>query len=223
MKPYQVILIIIVILGLGVGGYYLIKKKNNAAKNTVTAPTFDPYNVTYASKEPAQKALNQTYTNDAHKIIINYPDGWTLEDLGGPKNVTDPLVRENIAYVYDPANEVIKAGATVKLIRFVLEKNTKIKTQSDWFNYVKAKIDSFMTEKSLIDELGYQLISVDKIDSINGHFVVQENYTLKNDVRARDYYVFANDLYQFIFQANKDSFDKYANYFDKIAQSFNIK
>jgi hypothetical protein len=230
MKPYVYILII-VLIGLGIGGYYFFNKsKNNAATGTlvtpVLAPTEAPADAITVTSSPNVN-VDQTFSNSDYKIIFQYPGSWKNEDLGGEKNVTEPLTRENVFFIYDPIDssksDQKQAKATLKLLRFVLESNVSINSADDWYNYIKEKVDNFVGNKTLIDETGYNLISLDKVNDINGNYTVRENYTLKDNVKGSDYYIYAKDLYQFVFEAKEIYFDKYQTMLDQIVNSFNIK
>lgn len=231
MKPYMYFLIIILI-GLGIGGYYLINKNKdkNTASNANATPslvsTVAPTDAITVTSSPSTN-VDQTFTNPDHKISFQYPGSWKIEDLGGEKNVTEPLTRENIFFAYDPIDpnklDQKQAKATLKLLRFVLEPGTNINSLDDWYQYVKGKIDSFASNQTLIDETGYNLISLEKVNDINGHFAVRENYALKDSVKGSDYYIYANDLYQFVFEAKEIYYDKYQSMLEQIINSFNIK
>lgn len=224
MKSFIYLLIIVIIVGLGAGGYILMKKnkKNTPVTNEVSIP---PEAIDVTSSPITD--TNQTFTNSDHGLSFKYPASWKTEDLGGEKNVTEPLVRENIFFIYDPIDsnkpDQKEAKATLKALRFVVEPDVKISSEDDWYQYIKGKVDNFIANKTLVDETGYQLISLEKVDEVNGRYTVYEDYTLENDVRGRDYYIYAKDLYQFIFEAKTIYFDKYTSMLEQIVGSFNVK
>ena len=223
MKPSVVVIIIVLIIGLGIGGYFWMKagKKNSETENVKTPELQE----TTASNNPqgdsSKVDFSEVFKNDDLKISLKYPKGWKTKDLGGDKNVTEPLVRENVLFVYDPVDPTSEqAKASLKFLRFVLENGIKINSGDDWYNYVKDKVNKFTEQTDLVSEVGYKLISLEKVKDINGHFAVREDYTLKDNVRGRDYYIYATDIYQYVFETLESNFNYYQPIFDTIAQSF---
>jgi len=204
----KILIFILIIVLAGVAYYYFKKSKTNNVE------------VKYVQPTAINESVDTTFKNDTYKISFMYPGVWKSQDLGGDKNITEPLIAENITYFIDPSRDDSKIGASLKVLKYVLEPDKKIKTSDDWYKYIKARSDQFATQKDLIDEIGYKLISLDKLSDINGHFVVRENYTRKDNVRGQDFYVYAGNLYQFIFKCNTDTYDIYSPIFDKVIKSF---
>jgi len=221
MKPYVVIIIVVLVIALGVGGYFWMKKNNSKNTSTSEKPALEKNGSSALDSSPTD--LSQEFLSASHGVSFKYPSLWKSKDIDGDKNVTSPLTRENIAYLYEPVSSSDKALSTMELLRFVIEPNETIKSVDDWYNYIKAKVDKFVGQKDLTDEVGYNLISLEKVDDINGKWTVREDYTLKDNVRGRDYYIYTGDIYQFVFEVNQSDFTSYEQLFKNIAYSFNIK
>lgn len=215
MKKILMWVIPIIIL-VGLGGYYAYWKISNKP--------FTPS----APKEVSSSSEIKTkvYTNSDHKLTIKYPESWKNADLGGDKDITEPLLRENIVYFYDPENlenkkDAQSAKVAVNILRFVSE-NKDINTSDDWFNYIKKKIDDYTNTLGKLND--YANISVTK-GEVNGKWAVVEEYTEPDTTRSRDFYIYnpdKNEFYQLITWAPKDLYDKFLPYFDSIINSFKI-
>lgn len=220
MKPYMIVVIIILIIGLGIGVYFLIKKsgkKEPVQQNTPALQSGSQENI------PKESELTQEFKNDDLKLSLKYPKNWQTKDLGGDKNVKEPLVRENIFFAYDPVNSQSDSSqANLKVLRFVPEPDKKINSQDDWYNYIKGKVDDYISNAEVVGETGYKFISLDKVEDINGHYTVREDYNLKDNVRGRDYYIYAQDIYQFIFECVENNFNSYSPIFEQIVKSFSV-
>lgn len=170
------------------------------------------------------KITTKEFTNSDHKITISYPANWQEKDLGGDKNVTDPLTRENIAFFYLPGTEVSKNDfasslVSAKSLRFVLSSDTKINSQDDWYNYIDKLVKDYQNNSILSSD--YQLLSLDNGDKIDNKYVVVENYIEQDTSRGKDYYIYNNgELYQFVTKAPKAYYDKFSPYIEKIVNSF---
>lgn len=219
IKPYlNGIIMFILVIGIGFGVYYLVKLSKQSEQSSPEE------NISYSQDVPSQPEFNQEYKNEDHHLSLKYHQAWKTKDLGGEKNVTTPLVRENIIFLYDPIDpdKEDEVGASLKLLRFVLEPEKKIESADDWYDYVKEKVDDFIADKELTEEIGYKLISLEKHNDINGYWVIQEDYKRKDNLRGRDFYIYAEDLYQFVCKSNQDNFDFYSSYFEEIVNSFTI-
>jgi len=216
MKKILIWVIPIIVL-VGAGGYYAYWKINNkpftpSAPKEVSSP---------------EEIKTKIYTNSDHKITIKYPESWRNADLGGDKNITEPLTRENIVYFYDPENladkkDVQSAKVGVNVLRFVPE-NKDIATADDWFNYIKKKVDDYTDTLGKLND--YTSISVTPSE-INGKWAVVENYYEPTATRSRDFYIYnpdKNEFYQLITWAPRDLYDKFLPYFDLIVNSFEIE
>jgi len=215
MKKILIWVIPIIILA-GVGGYYAYWK--------ISSKPFTPSAPKEVSSADAIKT--NVFTNSDHKITIKYPEGWEKSDLGGDKNVTEPLLRENIVYFYDPANlenkkDVQSTKVGVNVLRFVSE-SKDINSADDWFNYIKKKVDDYTETLGKLND--YTGISVTKSE-VNGKWAVIEEYYEPSSTRSRDFYIYnpdKNDFYQIITWAPKDLYDQFLPYFDLIINGFKI-
>lgn len=217
MKDYlKIIIVLLLVVIVGFAAYYFMKNKK-ISTNLST--------IKYEPKTPTQLDADKEYKNNSYNLTLKYPSNWQSSDLGGQKNVTEPLTAENIIYLYDPIlpNNDKNLGASVKVFRFVKEENNNIKSADDWLNYIKEKVDNFIADKEFTDKINYKLISLQKIDEVNGHWVVREDYTRESNIRGRDFYIYiGNDFYQLISKCEQKSYDKYSTIFDKIEQSFSV-
>lgn len=167
------------------------------------------------------------YKNDLHKLTISYPENWQQLDLGGDKNVTEPLKAENIILFFDSKADVDPsasplASASTKIKRYVIEQDRQINSQDSWFDYIKEKVD-IAKDSDIAQVSGYQLTSLNQHDDINGLWAVEENYTESDDIKGRDIYLFDDDqLYQIICTAKQVVFDSYQPYFEAVINSFKI-
>ncbi|MCL5795609.1 MAG: hypothetical protein M1338_04635 [Patescibacteria group bacterium] len=167
------------------------------------------------------------YTNAEYGITANYPFSWKQSYLGGDKNVTEPLKRENIVFLYDPnnlkyENDPISAQVSAKILRFVVEQDKQINFQEDWLNYIKSKVDDYIA--TFASERGYSLISLSSTN-INGLWAVEEKYLEPSDIQSRDLYIYnksKHEFYQIITKAPKAIYDKAYPYLDLIVSSFKI-
>lgn len=233
------IIIPIIILVLLAGGYFYWKQKNEkniiadnskTITNNKTISNDDIKNQISAMKENVpndSKITTKDFSNPDHNITLKYPDNWQEKDLGGAKNITEPLTRENIAYFYvsisqlgdDPTSSLVN----VKLLRFSLgDDANNIQTSDDWYNYIKKKVDDFIANKTL--SANYQFTSLESGQKIDGKWIVEENYTENNLLRGKDYYIFNDrDMYQFVTKAPIEYFDAYFPQIETIVNSFSIK
>lgn len=215
MKKILIWIIPIIIL-VGVGGYYAYWKINNRPF-TPSAPK---------AVSGADEIKTKIYTNSDHKITMKYPESWKTTDLGGDKNVTEPLLRENIVYLYDPENlenkkDVQSTKVGINVLRFVPE-NKDINSPDDWFNYVKEKVDDYTGTLGKLND--YIAISVTKTE-VDGKWAAVEEYFEPSAIRSRDFYIYNPDkkeFYQLITWAPKDLYDQFLPYFDLIINSFHI-
>ncbi len=210
-KTYLYILIGLIIIGLGIGGYFIyknIKKTNNKNSNQETISAL-------------------LYTNANHNLTIKYPSNWIAKDLGGEKNITTPLTREEVIYFYDPTtlpsdNNILNATTSARVIRYKLSDDTKITSEDDWYNYIKAQVDKYISEKAQAS--GYTSISVDK-KTIDGKWAVEENYYEPADTRGQDEYIYNpknNEFYQIVTKSPKNLFNDIKSNFDVITNDFHI-
>lgn len=209
--------IILLIVLLVAGGYYFYWK--NANKQFKPIPPKDV--------KSSGEIKTSTYTNSDHKLTLNYPDGWKTADLGGDKNITAPLMRENIVFIYDPANlkdkkDVTSAQVSTKVLRFVVEKDKKINSEDDWYSYIKQKVDDYAA--TLGKENNYTLLSLHA--TAFAWWAIEERYYEPAEIQGRDLYIYnqkKNEFYQIVNKAPKDLYDKFLPYFDLTINSFTIE
>ena len=146
---------------------------------------------------------------------------WNKNDIT-ISDITAPLTRQELADIYEPSKTQGSISASGKLLRFVMEDKSIIKSQDDWYDYIKEKIDALVADEDMIKETNYKFISLEKIDDIDGHYAVREDYTDRENLRGRDFYIFNDDIYQFVFESNINVFDNYISIFDKIAASLKL-
>lgn len=207
-------IIIIIILAL----YFIYWKINNK--------DFTPVAPKSVSTFSEIKSAN--FSSAENKLNLNYPGDWKTKDLGGDKQIKEPNTPENVVFVYDPKNlkyqdDLASAQVSVKILRFVPEDSVKINSGDDWFNYIKAKVDSYI--EGLGKVFNYSLISLSKT-LVNDFFAVEEKYTQPETVQARDLYIYnqaSNEFYQIITKAPKDLYDKFLPYFDLVVSSFKVE
>ncbi|OGD67094.1 hypothetical protein A3F08_00855 [Candidatus Berkelbacteria bacterium RIFCSPHIGHO2_12_FULL_36_9] len=211
----KLIIAVIILAGLGIYFYYY----QNGVNKSITSDD----SVKFVELTPDVKNEEIEFKDDNYELSFKYPETWLEKDLEGEKNVTAPLTSETIGYLYDSANKKDEIGASIKLLRFVLEENKTINSSDEWFNYIMDKVNTFTAQTDLVKDLGYELISLEKVADINGRWVIREDYKRKNNIRGRDYYIYAGDLYQFVFKSLDSSFGQYSSIFDNIAKSFIIK
>lgn len=226
--------IIIIILAVAGGFYYRWYNLNKSQKDN-TQTTSDSKENSQETAELIQKTIEKIaptpnsdlstkeFTNTDHDITIKYPDDWISADLGGDKNVTEPLKRENIGFFYLPNSEVREenpntAIVSVKLIRFVVEDGITINSADDWYDYIKKKIDDFIASPVL--SANYEFKGLNKSEIFSGKFVVIEDYVENNLITGKDYYVYQKgQLYQFVTKAPNAYFSQYVSIIEKIVQS----
>lgn len=217
-KPINYFFYFLVILILLCGSIYYFNNKKSGNPDYVENKLKELENSEIKLKE---------YKSDLHKITISYPENWQTLDLGGNKNVTEPLKAENIILFFDPKEDADpttdpSASASVKIKRYVIEKDRQITSQDDWFNYIKGKIDA-TKESDTAKAAGYQLVSVANHDKVNNLWAVEENYTEADEMKARDIYLFHDgDLYQLICKSKQVVFNNYEPYFNSIIDSIRI-
>jgi hypothetical protein len=218
-KNYWLIVSItlLVVLIAAVGVYYFYWQKNNKVY-TPKSPQ------TVKSQDEIKTA---EYNNAEYGISLNYPADWKQSYLGGDRNVTEPLTRENIVFLYDPNNlkdksDLTSAQVSAKVLRFVTEQDAAINSQDEWFKYIKSKVDDYITTFS--QQRGYSLISLTPT-TINGLWAVEEKYYEPSDIQSRDLYIYnknKGEFYQIVTHAPKSIYDKSAPYLDLIINSFKI-
>lgn len=215
MKKILIWIIPIIIL-LAAGGYYFYWKNTNK-----------PFKPTPPEEVKSGEEIKTTvYTNSDHKLTIKYPENWETADLGGEKNINEPLIRENIVFIYDPANlkdknNVESAEVSAKVLRFISE-SKDINSADAWFNYVKSKVDDYAANLGQLNN--YSLIALDKTE-VNGKWAVEEKYYEPSTSQSRDIYIYnkeKNEFYQIITRAPKDLYDQFLPYFDLIINSFKV-
>ncbi|MCL5794836.1 MAG: hypothetical protein M1338_00540 [Patescibacteria group bacterium] len=217
----NIIIIILVILILGLAGYIWWEKSQQRTFSTEeVSKIVSKLNL----PESPDKEATKNFTNNAHKISLAYPDNWQEKDLGGDKNVTDPLKRENIGFFYLPQSEATKGSfasalVSVKLLRFVTDSNSKINSEVDWYNYINTMVQNYIGDTTLSAD--YQFVSLDKAENIDDKFTVVENYIEKGVLQGKDYYIYANgEFYQFVSHAPKENFGMILPYIEEIVRSF---
>lgn len=210
--------LIIIVLILGSVYYF-----NN--KNTDNNPDY----VTNKLKELKKSDIKlKEFKNDSHQLTINYPEDWYQLDLGGAKNVTTPLMEENIILFFDPkegedpqTNPL--ASASVKIKRYVIETDQNIKSKDEWFAYIKAKADTYQ-KSELATNNQYQLISLALRDDINNKWAVEENYQEQGTMRGKDIYIFNDrEFYQLVCLTKQIVYTGYEPYIKAIIDSFKIQ
>jgi hypothetical protein len=210
--------VVIILLILTTFYYFQIKKSSNSDQKLISNKVNELQSNTISEK---------VFTNTDHKLTINYPEKWLMLDLGGDKNVTDPLKVENIIMFFDnkegqdPTQNLV-SSASAKIIRFIIEKDSKILSSDDWLGYIQAKIEASKSTQ-IAQENEYNLISLEKHTDINGNWAVEENYTETSDLRGRDIYIYNNgEFYQIICKTKIALYEPYTRYFDLIINSFTI-
>jgi len=220
-KLSTIVIVVIAIIIIGLGGYLLFKKyksDNSNSQNTQNQSTEN----TSAEKSPDATKNEKEFKNDLHKLSFNYPADWNVIDVKDVQTITQPLTREDVASLYKN-DENSKEIISLKLLRFVIEPNVKIANSDDWYNYIKGKVNNYITLKEITDATGYQLIAVEKTSDINGHYISREDYNLKNNIKGQDYYINnGQEMYQFVFECIGDQFNNYAETIKNIVNSFKI-
>lgn len=212
-----VIIILTIVVLVGASIYYFYWQKNNQ--------NYKPKSPTTVSSQDEIKTAQ--YNNAQYGITFNYPVDWKQSYLGGDTNVTEPLKRENIILIYDPQNlkyesDPISAQVSAKIMRFVVEQDASINSPEDWFNYIKSKVDDYIS--TFAQERGYSLTSLSQT-TINGLWSVEEKYFEPSETQSRDVYIYNKDkqeFYQIVTKAPKSLYDKFFPYLDLIVSSFKI-
>lgn len=224
MKKSYLIVILVIIL-LTVGGYYGWQKYQDH-KNSKQSNLEQTINkISTPETSPSATISTKEFKNADHKLSLTYPESWQQKDLGGEKNVTTVLQRENIGFFYLPdsetdKNEVSSAIVSVKLLRFPLG-DLSIKSQSEWYSYIKQKVDDFVADTVLSQN--YQLLSLENGEVIDGKYVIVENYLENQLIQGKDYYIFAgSEMYQFVTKAPKAYADKFLPEIATIVKSWQI-
>lgn len=214
-------ILIILIIASGLIYYFKVMNDSTDSGNKADKKLTEVKNATVITKD---------YINDLHKLTIKYPENWYQKDLGGDKNIIEPLTMENIIMFFDaeegsdPESDNPSASASVKINRFVLELGKSINSQDDWYNYIKEKVD-VAKESEIAKQNGYQFISLIKYDDINGKWAVEENYRENDEMMGEDIYIFNNgsgEFYQLVCRSKEIAFADYQKYFDTIIDSFKI-
>lgn len=216
-KNMFVVLGIIILI---IVGYFVYT--NNANKEKGTQGT--EKSVLDGNKEPEKTDQPEdeweVFENKDHKITLEYPSSWQFADLGGPKNVSEALNRENIGYFYTTDENKYGVVAGIKLLRFVIESDVKIQNENDWYDYIKIKVDDFLSNKELSEN--YTLIDLKISDPIDGKYVVEEIYT-EDEYNGRDIYIYNGaDFYQFVSLIQPEYNEIYSDVVGRIIKSFTI-
>lgn len=230
----QIVVILVIILAILVGVYFWMNNKFPSSESEKLSEVEKIKKTIEQIKPPQeisqdtdfQQAKMKDFTNQDHNITGKYPADWQEADLGGDKNVATPLTRENIGFFYLPDSEVSQKDpatsiVSVKLLRFVLEEDVKIKSHDDWYDYIKAKVDEFIANPTLSSS--YQLINLSKGEKIDNKWTVVEDYIENDLVIGKDFYIFNQDeFYQFVTKAPKDYFSKFLPLIEETVNSFKI-
>jgi len=220
----KTVFIVIVIVILAVGGYFLYKKyfkksDQNTTSQTTTSASVIPSPT--SSNTDVNNTLSKTFTNNDLGVTLSYSSDWLYIDLGGNKNVTEPLVRENVAYFQIANENDADTLANLKLLRFVIEPEVSIESEDEWFDYIKGKVDAFVTDTTLSAD--YKPVSVNVVDNIDGKYTVEEKYIEQGEYTGRDIYIYnGSDFYQFVSKIKTNLLDKYESSLNAIINSVKI-
>lgn len=234
---WQIVIPIIILVFLAGGYFYwkdtqkqknITEKINNNASNEVKKQKIDELSPPEIIKPEEKETIKtKTFTNSDHGISLTYPESWQETDLGGDKNVTEQLARENIAYFYradtqTQENDPTSSLVNVKLLRFYLGKDHQINTSDDWYKYIKEKVDEYIAEPKLSSN--YELKNLEVGDKIDGKWTIVEDY-IENEVeKGKDYYIFNGDeIYQFVTHTPEKYYDNYFPEIETVVDSFKIK
>lgn len=216
------VLIVVILLVLAVGGYFLYRYYNGEKTKQDNGKVDSQLSQENLGNEPKLENSENTglknFKNDDLGLELSYDMQWEYIDLGGEKNVTEPLVRENVAYFQIANTGDDKTLANVKLLRFVLEDNINITDENDWYDYIKNKIDNFVANEELSSN--YQLTDVKIIDKLADKFSVEETYIEDDQYQGKDIYIYnGSEFYQFVTKIRKDLIQDYTNIVDEIVKS----
>lgn len=221
----KAVLIAIVIVILGIGGYFVytkyFKKTSDETSQKATLSTTTNSPTASASVTDNSSPQSKTFKNNDLGVELSYASDWTYIDLGGIKNVTEPLVRENVAYFQIANENADDTLANVKLLRFVLEDDANIQTKDDWYNYIKEKVDAFVENTTL--SANYEPVSLEIANDIDNKFTVEEKYIEDDKYTGKDIYIYnGSDFYQFVTKIKSDLISKYQSSLDAIINSLKI-
>lgn len=218
------VMIVIIVLIIAVGGYFLYKKyfqksDKNTTSKTTTSASMSPTST--SSNTDTGKNLSKTFTNNDLGVTLSYSSEWLYIDLGGNKNVTEPLVRENVAYFQIANENEDDTMANLKLLRYVIEPDISIDSEDDWYDYINDKVDNFIADETLSAD--YEPVSVDLVENIDGKYTVEEKYIEQGIYTGKDIYIYnGSDFYQFVSKIKTTLLDKYESSLDAIINSLKI-
>ncbi len=238
-KQIYILIVVLVIVLAGLGFYYFNQNKNKSVNNIdkfseiSSQEQKDIIEATIDNIDPAEIASSddlsdmKDFYNKDHNISMQYPASWQQVDLGGEKKVTEPLMRENIGFFYINNSEINKddpntATTSIKLLRFVLEDSSVIKSLDDWLDYIKSKVNDFVSHEQL--SKNYKLKNVTKSSAIDGKWTVVEDYDEYDLISGKDYYIYAgNEFYQFVTRIPNKFVNNFSPLVEKTVNSFNKK
>jgi len=188
---------------------------------------FSNSNVILPKTSDTKNVVTQVFSSADHKLSLNYPKIWNATDLGGDKNVKTPSTMESVQLFYDDKNlldksDPVSVKVSAELLRFVIEDIAKIESTDDWFNYIKNKVDKFISITELSSN--YNLVKLEKIDNIDGKFTISETYT-QGDFDGKDVYIYnsqAKEFYQLVTKTPKGYYSKFKSFFDTIILSIKV-
>lgn len=193
MRIKQVIFIAIIIIGLIVGGYILIRQKkltNNILNNTPSEETADQIATTSKEKDSITSSSSQDFLNNnpyEDKVIgfsIKYPKNWEI--------IGNPLVGE--ALYFSPGKTMDKALMTFNLTYGSIQDSAIL----DRFNLNDAKIAAGTDAKidadvTFLASENYKFIRSENLILPNGQnvFLIEFN-SGSNEMKSAGFQMFVN-------------------------------